>query len=378
MNNQADYQLKVFHGEAGLDEIASDWQYLTDEMVGKGYHHLLDWYECYMDDLEENPETMCFCVLYSGGEAKAIFPFKRSTRSWLGIRFHVLGWPKQPHLFFSDFIFPKNAESHEFMGILQRKLAELPELRWDIVHLPRVLDDSCVAFACPSPSGLRIVRYYVRDCHYHEVTSYEQIYNRCSKNFRKQLRKARNHLTRLKSATFDTACTEPELVQSYIGFLDVEGCGWKGEQGTAIKQNERQISFYRNLIHHYSKFDGCEIHLLRHEDKSIAAGFTLLVDGTCYFLKTGYDEEYAKVSPGHLLVQYMFQRYEMMSSVKVLNAISNTPSYDKWKPSYKAVFRYYVFNTTWKGLLAYLVIRLRHFMGVLYQTKIRSVAKRTR
>ncbi len=374
MNNPADYQLKVFHGKAGLDEIASDWQHLTDEMVGKGYHHLLAWYECYMDDLEENPEAMCFCVLYNGGKAKAIFPFKRSIRSWLGIRFHVLGWPQKPYLFFSDFIFSKNAESHEFMDILLRKLSELPELRWDIIYLPRVLDDSCIAFTWPSPSGLRIVRRYVRDCHYHEITSYEQIYNRCSSNFRKNLRSARNKLTRLKSATFHTACTELELGQAYIEFLDVEGSGWKQEQGSAIKQNERLISFYRNLIHHYSKFDGCEIHLLRHENKSIAAGFTLLVDGTCYFLKTGYDEEYAKMSPGHLLVGYMLQRYEMISSVKVLNSISNAPWHNKWKPSCKAVFKYYVFNTTWKGLLAHLV----HLLVVTYKVRIMPIVKRVR
>ncbi len=257
MNNPDDYQLKVFYGRSGLDQIASDWKRLTGGMEDRGFFHLFEWYECYLDDLEDHPETMCFYVLYRDDTVKAIFLLKKSKWSFMGGKFHFLGCPKHPHVPFHDFIAQKNHESHEFMHILVQKLGEFPESRWDYIEFPNVMEDSCVTFALESPAGLRNIWRRVRYCHYLGITSYDRIYEKLSKSYRKKLRSARKNLESLGSVSSVSVSTELELEQSYKEFLDVEGCGWKGRQGTAIKQHERLTSFYRSLIHRYSKSEGC-------------------------------------------------------------------------------------------------------------------------
>ena len=108
------------------------------------------------------------------------------------------------------------------------------------------------------------------------------------------------------------------------------------------------------------------------------AGFSLLVNDTSYLLKFGYDEEYAKISPGNLLIEHMLQRYDKKSSVKVLNCISDAPGFNRWKPLGKAVFKYHLFNSSWKGIIAYQIVRLRYIISAVYGSRIKRFVQRTR
>jgi len=89
----------------------------------------------------------------------------------------------------------------------------------------------------------------------------------------------------------------PLLDQIY----DVEASGWKGEQGSAIKQNKATHKFYTDLIKYYSENDQLRLFILVLNQEIIAFQITTLMNRKIEMLKIGYLESYSKLSPGQVL-----------------------------------------------------------------------------
>ncbi len=61
---------------------------------------------------------------------------------------------------------------------------------------------------------------------------FDETFSALSKNFRGNLRKARNKLAKLEGVEFVSARGPEELASALEVFLDVEASGWKGASGT--------------------------------------------------------------------------------------------------------------------------------------------------
>jgi CelD/BcsL family acetyltransferase involved in cellulose biosynthesis len=82
----------------------------------------------------------------------------------------------------------------------------------------------------------------------------------------------------------------------------LEGAGWKGEAGTAILSSPATRGFYTELARRSAAAGALSLSLLRSGDKVIAAHFALEDHTAYYLLKPGYDPDFARFGPGHLLV----------------------------------------------------------------------------
>src|SRR5688572_5863029 len=96
--------VKTFRGLSGLEEIARDWELIIGTMERKRFFHLADWYRCYLNALEDDPDTILFAVVYIGENPEAIFPLKISLRRILGLKTRALQLPSHPHMCLNDFI----------------------------------------------------------------------------------------------------------------------------------------------------------------------------------------------------------------------------------------------------------------------------------
>ena len=85
-------------------------------------------------------------------------------------------------------------------------------------------------------------------------------------------------------------------------FLQLEQQSWKGANGTALLSKDSDATFARRWIAALAANGGASVALLRVNEKPIAAQVLLYSGPMAYTWKTAFDAEFAKFSPGALLI----------------------------------------------------------------------------
>lgn len=83
--------------------------------------------------------------------------------------------------------------------------------------------------------------------------------------------------------------------------LDVEASGWKGREGTAIRQQPDTLAFYTRIARDCADRDRLRLFLIRKDGDIIAFQLCTFLDGVIYMLKIGFREEHSRTSPGQVL-----------------------------------------------------------------------------
>ncbi len=359
------FSVKIVHGREGLYSLKDEWLEVTNSLRNKRFYHLYQWYKSYLESIGKEDNSIYFILLYKNKILQVIFPLRICKKRISSFKFDVLEIPYHPHINLSDFIMRDEVDVQEVIDILKKSLDKFG-IRWDFIYLPHVLEDSSM------------VRYgkrffflfeYAGKCDYLQCNSYDEIQKKFSKNFRRNLTKARNKLFEKNNVNLISTRQDGELFGSFEEFIEVEASGWKGERGskTAIKLDPKVTMFYKCLIKNYSEINGCEINLLKINNETIAGQFCLLVDGTKYVLKIGYNESYSNFSPGNILLENLIQRACKDRCTKYINLVTDSKWHSDWKTSSYGVFRIYIFNKTIKGLIAFILIKTKQFLRPIYR-----------
>ena len=361
--------IRLFQGRAGLAELAKTWEMITDAMPGKECFHEFAWYRCYLDALLEDPGQALFFVVYQDGNAAAIFPFVKLTQRNALICNRILGLPTHPHLPFGDFVIAPDADPCTCLGILLDALGHQKDFAWDSISLPRVFESNLAAAVKGSLLGERMIlmAHPSEPCDYVPVKPYDELFKGLSSGARSNLRRARKRAAELEGLQYSCITTSPDLEAAFEVFLDLESAGWKGENGsrTAIKLDRRLVKFYRSLLDSFSSHGGCVIHLLVDGERPICAAFGLVVNGTYYGIKIGYDEEFKQLSPGVLLHEFILKEYAESGQVECLNLVSHTAWQRCWRPIQSQSSDIWLFRRTMRGRVLSTIQRLRNAIRAL-------------
>lgn len=82
----------------------------------------------------------------------------------------------------------------------------------------------------------------------------------------------------------------------------IEACGWKTQEGSAISADPAKHAFFRAWLRGACANGSLRIAFLRIGGKAVAMQFALVGARRYWLLKIGYDEAYARCSPGNLLM----------------------------------------------------------------------------
>ena len=136
-------------------------------------------------------------------------------------------------------------------------------------------------------------------------------------------KKLRQDWKRLSTAgTVDVANdrTPVAVRDAFETFLALEACSWKGARGTALLSDKDDAVFVRRLIGELAEQGKASVALLRLDGRAIAAQVLMYCGATAYTWKTAFDAEYARYSPGALLVD---QLTEALFSAPGIDAIDS-------------------------------------------------------
>jgi CelD/BcsL family acetyltransferase involved in cellulose biosynthesis len=88
----------------------------------------------------------------------------------------------------------------------------------------------------------------------------------------------------------------------------IERSGWKAERGTAIAQSAETDGFYREVATWAAERGWLRLGFLRLDGRAIAFSYSLVLSGTVYVVKVGFDSELRRYAPGTILTREAIER----------------------------------------------------------------------
>jgi CelD/BcsL family acetyltransferase involved in cellulose biosynthesis len=153
----------------------------------------------------------------------------------------------------------------------------------------------------------------------------------------KELRRQRNRLAEYGDVRFTIARSTDEVARAVEVFLALEASGWKGERGTALRQNQGDLGFIRNATRGLAQTGQCEIVTMHAGGTPVAAAVILRHLDRAFYFKLGIDEAFSKFSPG---VQLTLDLTRHLCSDAVIATADSTASAD-----------HPMINPIWRGRL---------------------------
>jgi hypothetical protein len=314
---------------AGLEGLASlqvDWRALTDAMPACCVYHLWESHRAYARHLASSPDAMTYLALRDDDRVRAIFPLESRLDRSLGVPLRVWGLTWSDEWPLGDVIAPEDDARAAVLPQVLRHLRASGRRR-PLLVLGPLPTDSVLWDALTGAEAGRTAIYPqagwgIVDC----SRPFDETFSALSKNFRGNLRKARNKLAKLEGVEFVSARGPEALASELEVFLDVEASGWKGAagSGTAIRLNDAKVAFYRDLTASLAEDGRCWIDSLYADGRCIATELNFLAGGDFEMLKIGYDEEYARVAPGQMLFEYALRGCCDDPGIATLNLLSDT------------------------------------------------------
>lgn len=114
----------------------------------------------------------------------------------------------------------------------------------------------------------------------------------------KSLERLRRKMSREHEAEFLIAIRPQDLEAELADGFRVEGSGWKGRAGTAIDSDPATEAFYRAIAGSFQARDELRLSRVALDGRTIAFDFCILSQDRLYLLKTGFDEDFGRFSPG--------------------------------------------------------------------------------
>lgn len=154
----------------------------------------------------------------------------------------------------------------------------------------------------------------------HDWEGYEA---RWSQNHRRTVRVGRKRLEEQGPLSFEahrqpTAQQAEELLRE--GF-EVEDRSWKGPAGSSVLREPGMFEFFVRQARELARRGQLELYLLRHDGRPIAFEYCYAAGGVCYSHKLGYDEAFARFSPGLVLRKLQLARLFACPSVHTFNTM---------------------------------------------------------
>ncbi len=280
-------RVEVLGSAAEVAALRDDWDGLDAAFDAPVVRN--DWVVASLERLADggHPEVVC---VFDGTDLVAAAPLVRH-RSWLG--------------------FPGQREHGEPAGVVYRDREALARLLDAIVDLrrpTRLIDlqhDSPVVAGLSGRSGITTIVRASGSCPTLELppdaTSTDDV---LSSSLRSDLRRAQRRAAEVGEAVFrmHSPVSADDLDPLLDESMRVEAAGWKGRSGTALRHHEALGAFFASYASRAAEHKHLRIGLLEVAGEPAAALIAAEWADRLWLLKIGYDERFAAMSPGSLLL----------------------------------------------------------------------------
>ena len=146
-----------------------------------------------------------------------------------------------------------------------------------------------------------------------------------------------------------------ELDEAFDEYCRLESTGWKAKNGTAMSPESTQAKFYKDVVSGFMIKGQAKIHQLKFDGNVVASLMTIENDKMVIVIKTAYDENFSKFSPGRVIDYYMLKEVLGAGSEKSIENYTNASEQDqKWYPRVRKMYHVTIYRYAWlKWLISF-------------------------
>lgn len=273
-------------------------------------------------------ETWACYLAMDDGQLVGVLPVVCTRHPLLGRRYPRLRVPVDIHLRDGDITLAAGRELQvldELLAALRRHEGPYVELR-----LGGLRPDSPTTAVLPEASVGSVSLAHDMDGRLlHVRGEWESYHAGLGSNFRRNVRKAAN---RCKAAGAEVQILSGEDADPafFERFVSLEASGWKGEAGTAIRDDESRHTFLEAVTRRAAERGWLEWHLLELDGRWIAAHLAIRFGSCLTLLRIAYDESERRLSPGNVLFAEVLKRTFEEQDATVIDCLTDQPWHDNW------------------------------------------------
>ena len=356
-------RIEAIKSLAEMETQAAEWDALALAAAHKRPMSSYAWVSAFLEHRLKPGESWLCLLAYDGAVLVGALPLVVGSRRLTsgGIPLQV---PFDWHTFSVDILALPGREEEGIPSLLSSIGRFIPS--WSGLRLMRLPRSSpTLAVVGHGVPGLRAVATYDGDGSFISLQGCDDAYPAgLSRNFRRNLTKARNKLAELRGVeiiSVEGVQADPSHLEA---FADLEASGWKGRVGSAIKGSPDLMKFYYTLTRRLAAAGWLQWYFLRAEGKVVAAKMNVKFGPSLVMCKIAYDEAYARCSPGNLLLERILQDVCRSRSVQRIDLVTDMPWHANWNPQTESYFHVRLYPTRpMPLLLGYLPFRVRRVLA---------------
>ena len=318
---------------------------------------------------------MLILLLYKEDEVVTIAPFLIREEKFKGInvrKIELIGNVYSPfrYLLFSELEDGKREKNLFFIFYFFSKIYK----QWDILDMYPIPEENNyfdILNMTIKKTGLKHSEYFCFGDWYLDEIEYsgDEYIASLPKKIRKDVPYCRRRLQKMGNLEFKLIKND-DLTDNYMNlYYDLYSKSWQKKEGIGP-------TFHRGLAKMAAKKDWLRLGFLFFDGSPISSQFWMSCNSTAFILKTVYDQNYNKFSPGKILTSEMIKYVIDTDKVKTVDYVQGDESYKKdWTPKRRERKGMLIYNNNSRAqYLAFLKNRiLPAFNKYEYLKKIKGV-----
>ena len=346
LNNN--FSIKVVSRIDDLANLRDDWDKLAPKQGSYMPFLCFDWFRLWIEHFLDNHQLLVL-LLYEHGDLQTIAPLLIKQQRFKGIpvrKIELIGNVYSP---FRYFLFDQlgNEQRVAYLSIILKFLAKSYS-QWDFIDVSAIPGENRsfdVLKEATNKAGLSCSEYFSFGDWYLDDIAYsgdEYIAN-LPKKIRKDVPYCQRRLQKIGNLEFKLIRNQGGVDDYMDLYYWVYSKSWQRREGVGP-------TFHRDLAKLAAKNGWLRLGFLFLDGSPISAQFWMTCSNNSFILKTVYDQDYRKYSPGKILTAEMMKYVIDIDKVKTVDYVQGDESYKKdWTPKRRERKGLLVFNDNIKG-----------------------------
>lgn len=346
--------IQAFQGKQGLSQLKPDWINLANRCATHFLHYPF-WYEAELQVNESQHPKVYFFAIYEAEQLIAVIPLEQTQRKIGPLSLKTIELFYENEMGVCD-ILSETSLAHYHKDIIKKIKITFPH--GHIIRSQSIPENSSFF-----KSSINFGRKYGKHSHESKYLSFptgkEDFWASYNSKFRRNLKRKINKASGQGELRLECIAAPSELISAFDTFLAVENSGWKGRDKTSIYAQPKKKQYYQILLEEYGKKGLCQINLLYLNEQCIAAQFSIVIANTLHLLKIGYNEDYADISPGDIILEKLIDHGCDTGKYNTISFVTGVSWIDRWKPQCNPVQIHYYCGNTLSGKILVNLLKMK-------------------
>lgn len=345
--------IKVFTDLEGIKSIADEWDTLALNSAPQSPMLSYAWLSCFFEVYCLSGDWMVVTAA-EDGELRAVLPLVKAVFHLKGLPVQCLQLPNNHQTLSVDGLISPGYE-YLLPALFNEAFTREPQCL--CIHYPRIEEVSpALRWSTKASKPHSVSRLTAYGAGVEIDGDYEHYFQSLKKNFRSSLKRFRNRLKEQSGVSF--IYDEADLNQESLdAIFSLEHSGWKGRDGTSILSHPDDVQFFRKLAEKLADRKWLSLQLLKTDSGFLAGNFSVNFNKTTLIWKLGYSDDFAKISPGTLLMDEVI-RSRFADGYDRVDLLTNEKWYENWGMTFRPFYDLWVFRTGPSALLVEFMMKI--------------------